>query len=210
MTRGYASGVGIVTHTPSLHSVQAAVNAAVDAIARAFARSLPAIGAIGGAVGGTAVSWLQAAMRATGAPASWLPALIKIMMKESGGNPRAYNPSGDASGHAEGLMQMKPGTYAAFATLPGGIWNPVSNAAASIRYIMSQYGSPYNIPGIGNNAPYPGYRGGTGGGRMSPLRVEIVFRTTGTTDLDRALMSWLKKAAVSNGGGNVQAAFGSG
>jgi len=210
MARGYARGVGIADSFPSAAAIAAMVSKAVGAIAAAFARSLPAIGAIGGAVGGTAVGWLQAAMRATGAPGSWLPGLVKIMMKESGGNPRAYNPSGDASGHAEGLMQMKPGTYAYYATsrAPGGIWNPVSNAAASIRYIRADYGSPYNIPGIGNNAPYPGYRGGTGG-RMPPLRVEIVFRTTGTTDLDRALMSWLKKAAVDNGGGNVQAAFGS-
>jgi len=104
---------------------------------------------------GSVRSWLLQAMNDTGAPLSWLPDLTWMVGKESSGNPRAHNPSG-----ASGLLQTKPGTYREFATVGGGIWDPVSNAVAAIRYIMSRYGSPFRIPGIGTGS-YHGY--GLGG-----------------------------------------------
>ena len=109
---------------------------------------------------GNVVSWLKQAMAATMAPASWLPALEQIVARESGGNPFAVNPIPVMGEHASGLMQTLPSTYAQFATVPGGVFNPVSDAVAAIRYIMATWGSPYNIPYL-FSGPYKGYAYGT-------------------------------------------------
>jgi hypothetical protein len=216
MTRGYARGVGVVTSAPSLHAVQGAVNAAVDAIARAFARSLAAVGAIGGIGGSGVARWAPVILRSLGMlgqSSANLGAVEHRMNQESGGNQFAINRTdinaqrGDPS---RGLMQVIGATFARYRSwiLPANIYDPMANTFAGLNYAVNSPG--YRGRSLASVMMQPGgYRGGTGG-RMSPLRVEIVFRTTGTTDLDRALMSWLKKAAVSNGGGNVQAAFGSG
>jgi TP901 family phage tail tape measure protein len=45
----------------------------------------------GGNVPGNVKSWIMSAIKATGTPASWLSALTTIAMKESNGNPKAYN-----------------------------------------------------------------------------------------------------------------------
>ena len=123
-----------------------------------LARTAASVGGFGGNGGtGDVRAWLLASLATTGEPASWLPYLTWMVGAESGGNPRAFNPSG-----ASGLLQMKPGTYAAFATLAGGIWDPISNAAAAERYIAARYGAPWNIPGVESS----GYRGYAGGGRI--------------------------------------------
>jgi SLT domain-containing protein len=47
----------------------------------------------------------------------------------------------------------------------GGIYNPIANAVAGIRYIMSRYGSVFNVPGIKSmmaGGKYKGYAIGTG------------------------------------------------
>jgi NlpC/P60 family/Transglycosylase SLT domain len=118
------------------------------------------IPALGLGPGADAVQWIRLAMTAAGAPASWLPYLEKLVGLESGGNPDAIDPILVNGEHAEGLFQTLPSTYAAYATVPGGIFNPVSDAVAGIRYIMSRYGSPMAIPGIGNDARYQGYDAG--------------------------------------------------
>jgi TP901 family phage tail tape measure protein len=114
-----------------------------------------------GHVPGNVQGWLQAAMVATGRPGWWLPPLEKIQGLETDNLANmltVVNPNGGATG----LMQVKPGTFAQFATVPGGIFNPVANAVAAIRHIMSAWNdSPLNIPGIGSPGPYRGY--GTGG-----------------------------------------------
>jgi len=126
----------------------------------ASARAIAGSAAMGGGNGspGDVNTWLRASLSATGEPLSWLPYLEWMVGAESGGNPRAYNPNGGASG----LLQTKPGTYAAYATLPGGIWNPIANSAAAERYIAAWYGSPANIPGVMGS----GYRGYGAGGRI--------------------------------------------
>jgi SLT domain-containing protein len=116
--------------------------------------------AAAGGVGGNVVSWLTQAIHDTGVPMSWMPALQRIVQLESGGNPRAVNPIGVMGEHAEGLMQTLPSTFAQFATVAGGIFNPVANAVAAIRYITATYGSPFNIPNL-FSGPYQGYAGGT-------------------------------------------------
>ncbi len=213
MTRGYAGGVGVVPHLPSMAAIQAVVSTGITAVATAFARGLASIGNIGG----TGVArWAPVILRALGMlgqDSSNLGPVEHRMNQESGGNPRAINlwdinaQRGDPS---RGLMQVIGSTFAAYRSfaLSGNIYDPMANVFAGLNYAVN---SPaYRGRSLASVMMQPGgYRGGTGGGRMPPLRVEIVFRTTGTTDLDRALLSWFKKATVNNGGGSVQAAFGS-
>jgi hypothetical protein len=157
---GFAAG-GLVGAPDWAAARGAAFSSAVgtrfaQAIAGAFRRAAAAVPGVGGNV----TSWVLAAMAATMAPASWLPALLTLVRRESGGNPRAWNPVSVFGEHASGLMQMLPSTFAQFATVPGGIWNPVANAVAALRYIMARYGSPFNIPNL-FAGPYIGYdRGG--------------------------------------------------
>lgn len=100
---------------------------------------------------------MRRAIRLTHAPTNWLQPLLWLAWRESRDNPRAVAYEGTAGGYAEGLMQMLPSTFAAHA-LPGrtNIWNPVDNAAASIRYIQSRYGYPWAIPGLETQG-YGGY-----------------------------------------------------
>ncbi len=124
-------------------------------------------GFTGAAVSGNLASWVQAAIRLTGVPMSWLSALETIAMYESGGNPGAVNlwDSNAAAGHpSEGLFQTIGPTFAAYAL--GGhtdMLNPIDNAAAAIRYIQSRYGSVFNVPGIvalARGGAYVGYGNG--------------------------------------------------
>jgi SLT domain-containing protein len=79
--------------------------------------------------------------------------------KESGGNPRAYNPVSVGGQHAEGAWQMLPSTFAAYSR-GGSIWNPIAEGIAAIDYIQAVYGSPSAIPGL-LGGTYVGYAGGT-------------------------------------------------
>lgn len=121
-----------------------------------------------GPVSGDLESWIKQAISLTGVPMSWLGDLETIAMHESGGNPRAQNntdinaQNGDPS---KGLMQTISATFNAY-SMPNhrDIWNPVDNAAAAIRYILSRYGSVFNVPGIismANGGAYQGYESGT-------------------------------------------------
>jgi hypothetical protein len=124
---------------------------------------LGSIQMISGHVGGSVVSWIHQAMSGAHAPASWFPALERLVSLESGGNPRAVNPTAIAGGqHATGLWQMLPSTYASYAwgLPPNDLTNPIIEGIAALRYIMSNYGSPYNIPGLMSG----GYRGYWSGG----------------------------------------------
>lgn len=108
---------------------------------------------------GSVISWINAALKDTGEPASWLGPLEILVSKESGGNPNAVNPIAVMGEHASGLFQTLPSTYAQFATVAGGVFNPIADAVAGIRYIAATYGSPSNIPGLlGGN--YVGYDSG--------------------------------------------------
>jgi phage-related protein len=145
------------------------------------------------AVGGDVIQWLKMAMSDTFAPAGWLPALETLVGKESGGSPTAVNPITVNGEHASGLFQTLPSTYAAYATVPGGIFNPVSDAVAGIRYIMARYGSPYNIPGLmsGN------YQGYDAGGWLMPGATVAV----NSTGMPEAVLSPGQSRALLGGGG---------
>ncbi|MCH3962694.1 MAG: phage tail tape measure protein [Clostridium sp.] len=119
-------------------------------------------------VGGSLQSWLATALAITGQSMAALPALEQIAMHESGGNPNAINlwDSNAAAGHpSKGLMQTIDETFNRFAIKGlGNIWNPIANAVAAIRYMVSRYGSVMNVPGIvsmANGGSYVGYATGT-------------------------------------------------
>lgn len=121
-----------------------------------------------GPVPGNLVDWITQACQLTGTSLANVPGLVKIAMSESTGNPNAVNnwDSNAMAGHpSQGLFQTIPTTFAAH-MLPGhnSIRNPVDNAAAAIRYMISQYGSIGNVPGLKSLAAggaYVGYANGT-------------------------------------------------
>ncbi|MED4860139.1 phage tail tape measure protein [Bacillus atrophaeus] len=127
-----------------------------------------------GATGSAEVQkWVAEAVGIAGVPFSWVPGLITIAMKESGGNPNAINltDSNAKAGHpSRGLMQTIPSTFSAHA-FPGhnNILNPVDSVLAAINYIKGRYGDIANHPGLKSMArggPYVGYaKGGTSPGR---------------------------------------------
>ncbi|MFD0078238.1 phage tail tape measure protein [Streptomyces sp. NPDC127166] len=95
------------------------------------------------------------ALRMVGQPASLLPVVLRRMNQESGGNPAAIN-NWDINAKngtpSKGLMQVIDPTFNAYAgALRGrGVWDPLANIYASMRYAMSRYGSlasAYNRPG---------------------------------------------------------------
>jgi SLT domain-containing protein len=86
-----------------------------------------------------------------------------MVMKESGGNPRAVNnwDSNAKAGHpSKGLMQTIDSTFSAHKLKGhGDIFNPVDNIIAGVRYALSRYGSIARVPGIAAMARGGAYRG---------------------------------------------------
>jgi hypothetical protein len=71
-------------------------------------------------------------------------ALVSRIQQESGGNPVAVNnwDSNAKAGHpSKGILQTIDSTFNAYA-VPGhdDIWNPLDNALAAVRYMLSRYG----------------------------------------------------------------------
>ncbi|MEU3289891.1 phage tail tape measure protein [Streptomyces longwoodensis] len=127
-------------------------------------------GGSSGSVGGSGVKrWSNVVLQAlklVGQPASLLPTVLRRMNQESGGNPRAIN-NWDINARngtpSKGLMQVIDPTFAAYAgKLRGrGIWDPLANVYASMRYALSRYGSlasAYNRAGgyANGGRPRPG------------------------------------------------------
>ncbi|MFD4343401.1 phage tail tape measure protein [Streptomyces coelicoflavus] len=104
----------------------------------------------GGGGGGTGVSkWsplVSQVLAMLGAPGTALPAVLKRIEMESGGNPNAINltDSNAKAGHpSQGLMQTIPSTFNAYAGpfRSRGITDPLANIYAGINYAMHRYGS---------------------------------------------------------------------
>lgn len=127
-------------------------------------------GGSSGSIGGSGVTrWSSVvlqALRLVGQPASLLPTVLRRMNQESGGNPRAIN-NWDINAKngtpSKGLMQVIDPTFAAYAgKLRGrGVWDPLANIYASMRYALARYGSlssAYNRPGgyANGGRPRPG------------------------------------------------------
>ncbi len=118
----------------------------VDAAKSAFGFG----GGGGGDIGGSGVKrWSKVVLQAlkmVGQPASLLPVVLRRMNQESGGNPRAINnwdinaKNGDPS---RGLMQTIGSTFNAYAgkLRSRGIYDPLANIYASMRYALDRYGS---------------------------------------------------------------------
>lgn len=90
--------------------------------------------------------WIAEALRIMELPQSYAPSVKKIIMAESGGNPRAIN-NWDANAMrgtpSQGLMQTIPSTFRKFvhpslANRP--ITDPVANITAGVRYMIATYG----------------------------------------------------------------------
>lgn len=108
--------------------------------------------ALGAGRGGSIDNWTAEAIRVTGVPDSWAPALRTIAEKESSLDPAAVNLGAVGGNRAKaptGLMQTIPSTFAAHAAPGhGDILDPVDNMVAAIRYIRSRYGDPSATPGL--------------------------------------------------------------
>jgi phage-related protein len=116
-------------------------------------------------VSGNLAGWITAAMQITGVPASWFGPLTVLIGRESGGNPNAINltDSNAAAGHpSQGLMQTIPSTFEAYRDprLPDVITNPIANIVAGINYILSRYGSIFNVQQANPSLPPKGYANG--------------------------------------------------
>lgn len=127
-----------------------------DAILSQFGGASEAGGPGGGnTVSGTLGDWINAAIARTGVPSSWaggpgLMGLYTLIMRESGGNPRAINnwDSNAARGDpSRGLAQTIGSTFEAYRDkgLVDDIYDPVANIVAAINYIKSRYGSIGNV-----------------------------------------------------------------
>lgn len=84
--------------------------------------------------------------------ASMVSRVLRQINTESGGNPKAMGGTdGLADGHAEGLMQVKPGTFRAY-HLSGhnNIWNGYDNILAGLNYAKHRYGSGLSFLGNGH------------------------------------------------------------
>ena len=90
--------------------------------------------------------------------------VLRQINTESGGNPKAMGGTdGLADGHAEGLMQVKPGTFSAY-HLPGhnNIWNGYDNLLAGLNYAKHRYGSGLSFLGNGHGYENGGIIGSHG------------------------------------------------
>ncbi|CUW06543.1 tape measure protein [Leuconostoc gasicomitatum] len=83
---------------------------------------------------------------------SMVSKILKQIQTESGGNAGAIGGNdGLADGNATGLMQVKPGTFNAFALAGhGNIMNGYDNMLAGINYAKSRYGNDLSFLGQGH------------------------------------------------------------
>ncbi|MBF7103451.1 tape measure protein [Pediococcus pentosaceus] len=84
--------------------------------------------------------------------ASMVSRVLRQINTESGGNPKAMGGTdGLSDGHAEGLMQVKPGTFRAYhLSGHGNIWNGYDNILAGLNYAKHRYGSGLSFLGNGH------------------------------------------------------------
>jgi soluble lytic murein transglycosylase-like protein len=108
--------------------------------------------------------WIAEALRIVDLPQSYAPGVKKIIMAESGGNPRAIN-NWDANARrgtpSQGLMQTIPSTfrhYVAPELADRPVTDPVANITAGLRYMIENYGLDTVAAG-GRSNGYGGYVG---------------------------------------------------
>jgi phage-related minor tail protein len=164
------------------------------------------MGSFGGSdIGGSGVQrWAPLVLQALsmlGQPASLLQTTLRRMNQESGGNPFAINnwdSNAMAGDPSRGLMQTIGSTFNAYAgpLRSRGIYDPLANIYASMRYALDRYGSiarAYNQPG--------GY---DSGGWLMP-GVTTVVNGTGRPEAVLTGGQWeVARAALASGGAGDQ------
>jgi hypothetical protein len=96
--------------------------------------------------GGNLDDWISVALQKLRLDQGWAPAVKRIILEESGGDPRAVNrwDSNAVAGRpSQGLMQLVPETFLRY-VLPElarrPITDPAANITAGIRYMLANYG----------------------------------------------------------------------
>lgn len=109
--------------------------------------------------------WIAQALQINGLPQAYAPGVKKIIMAESGGNPRAVN-TWDSNARrgtpSQGLMQTIPSTFRHYVhpdVADRPITDPVANITAGVRYMIDNYGTDTLAAGGRSNARggYVGY-----------------------------------------------------
>jgi SLT domain-containing protein/phage-related tail protein len=130
--------------------------------------SIFSAGDYSGAGSDQARKWILSAMKITNTPLRYLNGLMAIAGNESTFNPHAINlwDSNAKAGHpSKGLFQTIDSTFNKYKLSGlGDIWNPIANAVAAIRYMVSRYGDISNVPGLRNLSGGNGYVGYANGG----------------------------------------------
>jgi TP901 family phage tail tape measure protein len=162
---------------------------------------------------------INAALAAAGVPppgtlGQWQLGLDTLITRESGWNPMAQNntdinaQNGDPS---RGLAQTIMSTFLAYvpASLKSlGIFNPIANVAAAVRYILAVYGSISNVQQANPNLPPMGYDSGglaLGMGLLPKFtpRPERILSPRQTESFDR-LVGVLDRGGAPGGTGSRQ------
>ena len=109
-------------------------------------------------------AWIAQALQITDLPQSYAPGVKKIIMAESGGNPRAIN-TWDSNARrgtpSQGLMQTIPSTFRHYVhpeVADRPITDPVANITAGVRYMVDNYG-PGTLAAGGRTNSRGGYVG---------------------------------------------------
>ncbi len=110
-------------------------------------------------------SWIAQALQVMNLPQTLAPGVRKIIMAESGGNPRAINLTDSNARRgtpSQGLMQTIPTTfrhYVAHDVADRPITDPVANITAGVNYMITNYGIGTLAAGGRSNAAgsYIGY-----------------------------------------------------
>lgn len=108
--------------------------------------------------------WIAEALDVMDLPQSLAGSIERIIMKESGGNPRAINDwdsNARAGTPSEGLMQTIPSTFRAYVHpqfADEDITHPVANITAGVRYMIDRYGMD-TLEAGGRSSASGGYLG---------------------------------------------------
>lgn len=96
-------------------------------------------GSTAGKPTGDHLHWLKQA----GIPESWWSDISWIINKESGWNPRAYNPTNTSTGHAYGIAQITSQQWGQYYARHGHDWrtNPIAQLMGMKDYIRGRYGT---------------------------------------------------------------------
>jgi hypothetical protein len=171
---GLVGGVGRALVDQATGAVKSLIGSGLGAITSTL---------FGGGKGGSGQvdQWIAAAIAITGAPASWLPGLHTLVMRESGGNPNSINLTDINAQHGDpsrGLAQTIGATFARYhqAGTSSNIFDPVANVAAAINYIRAVYGDLSRVQQANPSLPPKGYgRGGLLGARIPTISMDTGY-----------------------------------